>query len=428
MRSLNISFTSNLRLIHIMLSKELFKVQRTYINRVETKKTKRPFVHKYEIGDLKTTDIYEFTEDLQKQRTKVTYKGTSSIEDEMNDLTTKSTYTTYNRKYPSFNGKPCEHIAFLKIHKAASSTAQNIFFRYGYTRKLTFVLPKVTKNGYPNVISTITSVKSKNIIPPPINKHYDILCCHVIYNRKAFEAIMPKDTAYIGIVREPSEHIRSIIQYFRPKEIYKRFNSTNPISHFFKNPGSSAKSIYSLVNNRMAFEYNFPRRLFYTKDSDGIKRYLRKLASEFHLVIVVEYFDESVVLMRRILNWSIKDILYVTQNESRKEKKTKLSLEDKRNHREWAILEYALYDFFYKRLWDQIKQEGDDFIEELAFFKSLRKEVTEFCRGPRTKNTNFEIPKSQWSDKFIVNNYDCQLLFKRELSFVMSIRREQYGF
>ena len=32
------------------------------------------------------------------------------------------------------------HVAFLKVHKAASTTAQNVFLRFGDSRKLTFIL------------------------------------------------------------------------------------------------------------------------------------------------------------------------------------------------------------------------------------------------------------------------------------------------
>ena len=37
---------------------------------------------------------------------------------------------------------PKNNIVFLKVHKAASSTVQNILMRYGAERNLKFVLPK----------------------------------------------------------------------------------------------------------------------------------------------------------------------------------------------------------------------------------------------------------------------------------------------
>ncbi len=41
---------------------------------------------------------------------------------------------------------PKKNIVFLKTHKCATSTVQNIFFRYGDTHQLSFVLPKSTRD------------------------------------------------------------------------------------------------------------------------------------------------------------------------------------------------------------------------------------------------------------------------------------------
>lgn len=381
-------------------------------------------LHKNDLGNIQTTNI-EFTKELQKQRTD-TIKEQWLMRNE--NLSSESTITTSEGTGPSLK-EPCQHIAFLKVHKAASSTTQNIFLRYGYSRGLTFVLSRPGEYYYPNIISIYTSVNENNTLPPPENKTFDILCCHVIYNREALEKIMPKDTVYIGIIREPSEHIRSVIQYFKPKEIYQQFNgSTDPISDFFKNPGDiTLQKPFSFLNNRMAYEYNFPKHLFFSKNRDEINEYLSKLASEFKLVIVVEYFDESIVLMRRILNWSMKDILYTIMNEY-PGNQIKISLENKQRHRQWAVLDYALYDFFFKRLWDQIRQEGKDFVEELNFFKTLRDEVTNFCSDFNEPYiTDFKVPKSKWSDEFIVNVLDCRHMFRPEILFIQRIRKSQYG-
>ena len=49
---------------------------------------------------------------------------------------------------------PQENVVFLKTHKTASSTIQNIFFRYGLRNNLRFALPekgwKSHLLGYPN--------------------------------------------------------------------------------------------------------------------------------------------------------------------------------------------------------------------------------------------------------------------------------------
>jgi hypothetical protein len=49
----------------------------------------------------------------------------------------------------------------------------------------------------------------------------------------------------------------------------------------------------------MAVEFDFPSSLFNKYSKEESTAYLEKLDSEFHLVIILEYFMESVVLMRR---------------------------------------------------------------------------------------------------------------------------------
>ncbi|CAC5371439.1 unnamed protein product [Mytilus coruscus] len=118
------------------------------------------------------------------------------------------------------------HIAFLKVHKAASTTIQNMLLRFGTERNLTYVIPSVN-SIYPNVISLLETVTSNNIRPIPLlSTHFDILCLHVLYNRTAFGQILPNDTVYIGTLRDPFEYFISMMLYF--PIMFERFNISGP--------------------------------------------------------------------------------------------------------------------------------------------------------------------------------------------------------
>ena len=47
----------------------------------------------------------------------------------------------------------------------------------------------------------------------------------------------------------------------------------------------------------------------------SIRKFLRQLESEFSLVLITEYFDESLVMLKRIMCWQLDDILYIKQNQ-----------------------------------------------------------------------------------------------------------------
>ncbi|XP_060066898.1 galactose-3-O-sulfotransferase 3-like [Ylistrum balloti] len=325
--------------------------------------------------------------------------------------------------------KERRHIAFLKVHKAASSTAQNIFLRFALKRDLLVVLPFVPKFLYPNVISSWETVTDKNILPVPRGRVYEILCCHAVYNKDAFERIMPADTINIGIVREPFEHFKSTLNYIKPREVFN-LNISDPVSLFLqKSTTYQSRTKMGFVNNRMAFEFNFPADIFKTRDKTGIETYLQKLDREFQLVIIVEMFDESLILMRRLLNWGIKDILYIKLNAKKKLfERITFKPGDVLLYKKWAELDYALYHFFFRRLQVQIHAQGGTFYEELLYYRSLRQDIEIFCEKKPIPNVTYHVSNSRWSDAFEVAKEDCAYMEKKEIPFIKEIRMQQYGF
>ena len=323
-----------------------------------------------------------------------------------------------------------KRVAFLKVHKAGSTTAQNIFLRYGESRNLTFVLPIIRQDHWDNVIGIESTLNDYNILPPPLNKTYDVLCCHVLYNSEAFHKYMPNDTAYVGIVREPFDQFLSTLNYFGAPHIFERIKALNKVLKYLHNPTRYEHGIpywWSFTNNRMAVEFGFPSNLFRHYSEENSMNYLRKLDKEFQFVIIMEYFTESVVMMRRILGWTTKDVLYFRQNAARKS----YSFADNTHrymYERYAKLDYDLYNFFYKRLWSQIQKEGLDFHSELLYFDRLRKEVEDYCRSKVDKSSNYIVSASKWSPAFVVSRDDCDYLDMNEMLFVERIRRRQYGF
>ncbi|XP_063399660.1 galactose-3-O-sulfotransferase 2-like [Mytilus trossulus] len=196
-----------------------------------------------------------------------------------------------------------KRVAFLKVHKAGSTTAQNIFLRYGESRNLTFVLPIIRQDHWDNVIGIESTLNDKNILPSPLNKTFDVLCCHVLYNSEAFHKYMPNDTAYVGIVREPFNQFLSTLNYFGAPYIFEKIKALNKVLKYLQNPTQYEHGLpykWSMTNNRMAVEFGFPSNLFRQYSEDESMEYLRKLDKEFQFVIIMEYFTESVVMMRRI--------------------------------------------------------------------------------------------------------------------------------
>ncbi|XP_053402961.1 galactose-3-O-sulfotransferase 2-like [Mercenaria mercenaria] len=319
------------------------------------------------------------------------------------------------------------HVAYLKVHKTGSSTVQNIFLRFGDSRNLTFVLAHDNKHlaetKFPNMISYSNTLTDDNVVPPPEGRHFEILCCHVIYNRTQFEKYLPKDTAYIGLVREPISRLESSLRYFN---MYPNVS----LSEFAANPLHYDKGLHSMSNNRMSFEFGFPLNLFPNSKEkpenlqEAVDQYIEKLKNEFDLIMINENMDESLVLMKRILNWNIKDIMYMKQLVAKQETR-RFSETDIKKLKSHLYLDFALYQAAKTEFDAKVKELGEDFREEVKKFKEDKEKVHSFCSNKETGILSF--PKSKWNSAYNITSHDCSLYTKYEIKFIQDIRMRQYG-
>ena len=332
---------------------------------------------------------------------------------------------------------PITHIGFLKVHKAASTTTQAIFLRFGWRRNLTFVLsPEYNKFGYPNIISTNESVTKYNTLPPPPGKTFDILCNHVVYGEKEWFSVLPPDTVMIGTIREPFRHFKSVLNYFNPRNILQIqtvIDPSDPVGTFLKNPSlyETGKIVrHSFTNNRLAFEYGVAPEIIINRDFVAFDKYLTEvLDKQFKVVLLAEQYDESLVLMKRKLNWSLKDIMYALKNVRNVHKADRYVVKEELRalHRNYSIFDYLLFEFFENRLNEQIEAEGNDFQSEVDNFKEIRKFVENFCHIVPMHIKSVKIDESRWTESFDVTRSDCELMHQGEISFVQMIRKRQYG-
>ncbi|OWF42716.1 galactose-3-O-sulfotransferase 2-like [Mizuhopecten yessoensis] len=327
-------------------------------------------------------------------------------------------------------GDPVNHIAFVKIHKAASTTIANIFQRYGYENNLVFAQPRGKGGDGP-------SLTPRYFFPPPNNKIYDIACAHAGYNREEFSTVLPNDTVYIGVVREPYSHFRSFIRYFRPKNVLN-IPGNHPVldylshsEHHIKYHGSIHIRTKKIDHefNMMAIEFGFPGELFLNMDRKGLQMYLRKLDKEMDIMLVVEHFDESIVLMRRLLNWDLRYMLYGKIHVNKEEDpRLQFGSTEEQLFKNRSYLDYALYDLFLEKMKKNLKRQLPDFYEELAYFRKTRIKFENFCLSAQSgdKNiTELSFEGSKWNKSFVIKKSLCENLFISASTFFRKILREQ---
>lgn len=355
-------------------------------------------------------------------RVNMSYQGKSrnhsyNVDSQLPNDTRRTKYAVY--------GEPVRHIAFIKVHKAASTTVQNIFLRYGYEHNLVFALPK---RG--SIISKRKSIRTDNILAPPKNRSYDIMCSHARFNKEACQKILPTDTIYIGIVREPFGQFQSNLQYFRPRDVLNIPGNKPVLEYLLHNDmymkeGQPIPSTY----NSMAYDFGFPDDLFWSNDRTGIQNYLLKLERDVDLVIVTDYFEESVVLMRRLLHWDLKYVLYGKLNaKNKRHPRLQIGTDEEKLYKSWARLDYALYYFFLEKLLENLQQQPPDFYEELAYFKQIRSKYDTFCLSVINDDigsTELWFAGSAWNKPFVITKGNCKMLHIREIPFLDKLRARQ---
>ncbi|XP_069183986.1 galactosylceramide sulfotransferase isoform X2 [Procambarus clarkii] len=319
---------------------------------------------------------------------------------------------------------PHTHIMFLKTHKCASTTVQNIFLRYGYTHNLTFALPAADNYlGNPETFKV-------NMIPKklmPLKKKVDVFALHTRLNPREHTRILHNDTRWITIVRDPSALYESLFNFFHMDNGYgfqlSEF-STRPLSELASLPRYGGK----FGKNQMLFDFGYLDDLSVTE----LRRAIEELDKRFDLVMISEYMDESLVLLRHLLCWSPHDTVVFAKNARRQEVKPTLSPATQQALRELNSADVLLYNHFLARHRHAVFEFGvQRMADEVAALRSLREEYYEDCGAREVNGRDASLRFKEYSGLVsayvTANNSDqnCIMLSMPELPLVDTIRRHQ---
>ncbi|KAI8509126.1 hypothetical protein Bbelb_129740 [Branchiostoma belcheri] len=141
--------------------------------------------------------------------------------------------------------------------------------------------------------------------------------------------------------------------------------------------------------------------------------YPRTVAGWYSIVLITEYWEESLVLLRRKFCWTMYDILHSTKKlhhlNSVKQLKEHAPLTDKQKdtHRKMSNIDYMMYDYFNNTFWQLVASEGPDYWEEVAYYKTLNHEVNEHCDSTNRARV---FPAGKWSQEFMIDSTFCNEL------------------
>ncbi|XP_055947504.1 galactosylceramide sulfotransferase-like [Argiope bruennichi] len=321
---------------------------------------------------------------------------------------------------------PQTNIVFLKTHKCAGSSIQNILLRYGDKHKLNFVLPRSGNYlGHPSLFS-------RTMVGPPRSFSFNILAHHTRLNYDEIRAVMPSNSVYITIVRDPIQIFESSYSYYSFDKLFKC-----DIHKFIRNlPKFSDRFLSRRFRgkfgaNQMFFDLGGDPAMF--KNTTRILQYLDKLESWFHLVLVAERMDESLVLLRHLLCWDIDDVVTFKLNARNPIYKSNLSETEKEKLLKLNYADALLYNRFVKKFDKEVEAFGRERMEaETAELNKRTLEWYEMCvsdekpSNKRKKSKHYFNPRVMTLQTWMnVTNETCGSMTAEELPFTERIRQRQ---
>ncbi|XP_038071798.1 galactosylceramide sulfotransferase-like [Patiria miniata] len=271
---------------------------------------------------------------------------------------------------------PRRNIVFFKMHKCSSSTVQNILFRYGEEHKLDFVLPKEGNYLGNGQYLFVRSLMMKF----PVKK-YNVLCHHTRFNYRGMAEVMHSDAVYTTIIRDPISMFESLFTYGNFALAYN-LPEDKALELFLEKPEyyyAIAHTAGKLrVRNPMLYDLGLEDRSL--GDPLRIKRKIHQMEYQFDLVMITEYFDESLILLRDLFCWEMDDIVYFVLNARNKSSVRAVSPKTADNIRRWNFGDVQLYDAFNRTFWKKVEAFGHDRMQrEVAELRKRKAYFKEHC-------------------------------------------------
>ena len=278
--------------------------------------------------------------------------------------------------HPHSNCSPKQNLYFLRTHQTGTSSVTNIFYRYGKEHDLNFVMyPLKLHLNYPGRINMLYL---ERMMP---ETGYNILSQYTRHHDSDILRIMNSGTIFTTLLRHPVDQFLSVFNNFDLKQEMKNLlPHHNPYEEFFRRPDRIAMlasdSVYHLIQNSMSFDLGLNTPHF--KNSTAVDQFVEKIDREFHLVLILELLDESLVLLKRLMCWDLNQLVYVKLSIN-KEYSLSISDEIREKIMDWNSIDMRLYNHFSDKMKTLISEQDEDFHKEVALLKQINTDFSKEC-------------------------------------------------
>nr|XP_006813371.1 PREDICTED: galactosylceramide sulfotransferase-like [Saccoglossus kowalevskii] len=253
-------------------------------------------------------------------------------------------------------------------------------YRFGLKHRLIAALP--TRSGQINIDQNKNTLDA--VTYPCTNSFpgYNYMASHIgHYNYTVLNSFIP-NSKFITIMRSPYTQMESAFYYIRADYKHKLENFSNPFAEFLHNYSKIKYrfTMHSITTGKWGqlsmLGYNWAKL---KQNHHHIKTKILELDKEMDLVMITEYMDESLVLLKKLMCWTFDDIVYHSCKVRAPGGRVPLSQRTKEVVANWNAGDLLLYDSFNKTFWRKIENYDGNFEEDLRLFRKKQIEITKKC-------------------------------------------------
>lgn len=307
-----------------------------------------------------------------------------------------------------------KRIFFLKTHKCASTTIQNILMRFGHQENLDFLLPNV-KNYIGNPIHFNTNMVNDKY--SPADGKFDMFVHHTRYSQE-IKSVMRPGTVYITILREPKSLFESMYSFYHFEKKYKK----NLIKFIYTSTKHTNRYFNRLGINQMMWDLGMVSDNF--DNTKEITKHIQMVERDFSFVMIFEHLEASLVLLANLMKWPIERMAYLPHNTRNDTYKQKLSDNDLNQLDKINMADYMLYNRFVQKFKENINEYGLDKLKRgIGKLIAINKEMIEKCVKSITnkgyaQTISYELKES--------DQKMCKYIAINELKYTSFLRDIQY--
>ena len=269
--------------------------------------------------------------------------------------------------------KEISKIGFMKTHKTASSTVQNILMRFGLNSNLNFaMLSEGTHLGPPKNQYTLNQKFSRTWLQGVPWKAmtetvgYDIFALHTKWDQKEVESVLGPGAKYVTILRDPVTAFESLYNYMHFHKKFKMDIETF-VEKFISKNNNSEENYIPRINgylgrNQQLWDLGLEDEEL--KQEESVKAKIKQIDEQFDLVMIAEDFDSSTVLLGKTLCWPLVNLTSMQLNARKKSKIHLLTNKAISSLKSWLWADYMLYNFFRNKLEEKKTEYGRKKLEE----------------------------------------------------------------